>query len=90
MISREEYSIALQVINVKITKTGKFIEKGAKVQNTIPVTLGFHGYGSDQSRKMYKQTDNETVIKYLREKTSTNSTLPKAGRSWWQKLFGSE
>jgi hypothetical protein len=24
------------------------------------------------------------------ETTSTNSTLPKAGRSWWQKLFGSE
>jgi len=24
------------------------------------------------------------------ETTATNSTLPKAGRSWWQKLFGSE
>jgi peptidoglycan hydrolase-like protein with peptidoglycan-binding domain len=22
--------------------------------------------------------------------TAPNSTLPKAGRSWWQKLFGSE
>ena len=25
----------------------------------------------------------------LERKTATNSTLPKAGRSWWQKLFGS-
>ncbi|RZJ54062.1 MAG: hypothetical protein EOO44_06400 [Flavobacterium sp.] len=26
----------------------------------------------------------------LERKTATNSTLPKAGRSWWQKLFSSE
>lgn len=25
-----------------------------------------------------------------KETTATNSTLPKAGRSWWQKLFGSK
>jgi len=86
--SWEEYSIALQVINVKITKTGNFTEKGAKVQSIIPVTLGFHGYDLDKLKKKYKQTDNETVINYLKEKPGTNSTLPKAVRSWLQKLFG--
>lgn len=29
-------------------------------------------------------------IKRLTENTTHNSTLPKAGRTWWQKLFGSE
>lgn len=88
--SWEEYSIALQVINVKIIKTGNFVEKGAKVELIIPVTLGFRGYDFDKLKKIYKQTDNETVINYLKEKPGTNSTLPKAGRTWWQKLFGSE
>lgn len=26
----------------------------------------------------------------LERKTGTNSSLPKSGRSWWQKLFGFE
>lgn len=29
-------------------------------------------------------------INRLTENTTHNSTLPKAGRTWWQKLFGSE
>ena len=29
------------------------------------------------------------ILKMIEENTATNSTLPKAGRSWWQKLFGS-
>lgn len=29
-------------------------------------------------------------INRLTENTTHNSTLPKAGRSWWQKLFGSK
>jgi hypothetical protein len=29
-------------------------------------------------------------INWLTENTTHNSTLPKAGRSWWQKLFSSE
>jgi hypothetical protein len=68
----EEYSIALQVINVKLIKTGNFTEKGAKVQSVIPVTLGFRGYDLDKLKKTYKQTDNQTVINYLREKPGTN------------------
>lgn len=84
----EEYSIALQVIKVKITKTGNFTEKGAKVQSIIPVALGFQGYKLDQLKKKYKQTDNQTVINYLKEKHDNNSTFPKAGRTWLQKLFG--
>ena len=53
------------MINVEITKTGNFTEKGAKVQSIIPVTLGFHGYDLDKLKKTYKQTDNETVINYF-------------------------
>jgi hypothetical protein len=32
------------------------------------------------------------VIEIMKEEkiTAHNSTLPKAGRSWWQKFFGSE
>ena len=33
--------------------------------------------------KTYKDNKDEKA-------TATNSALPKAGRSWWQKLFGSE
>lgn len=33
--------------------------------------------------KTYKDNKDEKT-------TATNSTLPKAGRTWWQKLFGSE
>ena len=64
----EEYGIALQVINVKITKTGTYVEKGAKLESTIPVSLGFHGYDLDKLREKYSQADNETVINYLKEK----------------------
>lgn len=84
----EEYSIALQVNNVKITRTGNFIEKGAKVLPVIPVSLGFRGFDLDKLKKKYTQTDNEMVINYLKEKTGTESNLPKARRTWLQKLFG--
>jgi hypothetical protein len=49
----------------------------------------FHKY-----RKI--ESDYKINWKFLTEKQMTekkpayNSTLPKAGRSWWQKLFGSE
>lgn len=86
--SWEEYSISLQVINVKIAKTGNFTEKGAKLESIIPVTLGFRGYDLDKLKNTYTQTDNETVINYLKEKPDTNYILPKKERSWWQKLFG--
>jgi hypothetical protein len=38
----------------------------------------------------FNQLDNELKQYYDRKKPATNSTLPKAGRSWWQNLFGSE
>jgi hypothetical protein len=64
----EEYSINLQVINIKIAQTGSFIEKGAKLKSTIPVSLGFRGYNLDKLREIYKQSDNTAVINYLKEK----------------------
>lgn len=38
--------------------------------------------------KAVSETMNK--LRELTEKTTTNSTLPKAGQSWWQKLFGFE
>ena len=38
----------------------------------------------------FNQLDNELKQYCDRKKTATNSTLPKAGRTWWQKLFSSE
>jgi hypothetical protein len=38
----------------------------------------------DTSSNYFEDNEDEKI------KTTTNSTLPKAGRSWWQKLFGSE
>ena len=36
-------------------------------------------------------TDFDKIYERMTErKTAHNSSLPKAGRSWWQKLFGSE
>jgi hypothetical protein len=36
-------------------------------------------------------TEFDRIYEWMTErKTAHNSTLPKAGRSWWQKLFGSE
>ncbi len=37
-----------------------------------------------------KYSNFVTQINRLTENTTHNSTLPKAGRSWWQKLYGSE
>ena len=53
----------------------------------------------EEKRSEFWQTKHERQINELaemtdatitEEKPAANSTLPKAGRSWWQKLFGSE
>jgi len=66
----DEYSIYLQVLNVRITEKGDFTEKGAGLQRTVPVSLGFQGYDLDKLREVYDQTDNETVMNYLEERGS--------------------
>lgn len=44
---------------------------------------------SKHDRQIYELAEmNETTIT-SEEKPAASSTLPKAGRSWWQKLFGS-
>ena|SRR5690554_2772303 len=40
-------------------------------------------------KRISTELKNE-LTKYPERKPAHNSTLPKAGRSWWQKLFGSE
>lgn len=54
---------------------------------------------SEDKRDNYWHSKHEKKINELAEMTETtiteekpaaNSTFPKAGRSWWQKLFGSE
>lgn len=48
--------------------------------------LGPYGLG-DNGREYFKTVD-ELIER--EKKTGYNSTLPKAGRKWWQKLFSSE
>lgn len=63
----------------------------------------FAKYGDRQSKEWFDEIKSKTedinywinASKYLgtrkrKENTAANSTLPKAGRSWWQKLIGSE
>lgn len=40
-------------------------------------------------KRLSTELKNE-LNKYPERKPAHNSTLPKAGRTWWQKLFGSE
>jgi hypothetical protein len=84
----DEYSISMQVITVKILKKGNYKEKGAKLQRTIPVSLGFKGFDLDKLRKKYITFDNETVIKYLSEKAGASTVFSKQGKSWFKKLLG--
>jgi len=44
-------------------------------------------FNEDTSSNYFAGADNGMDTE---RKTAHNSTLPKAGRSWWQKLFGSE
>lgn len=81
-----EYSILMQVQNVKITGIGKFTEMGKPVMKTIPVALGFLGYDLDKLKKKYKLTDNEIVISYLSEKADTKSKSNNLIQTAWQKL----
>jgi hypothetical protein len=83
----DEYSIALQVITVKISKKGNYVEKGAKLESTIPVSMGFQGYDLKQLKKKYLTFDNEKVIKYLSQKAGANTVYSKQGKSWFKKLL---
>jgi len=42
-------------------------------------------FNKDVSSNYFEDNEDDKKIK-----TATNSNLPKAGRTWWQKLFGSE
>ncbi|MBL7998109.1 MAG: hypothetical protein JNL32_05670 [Candidatus Kapabacteria bacterium] len=48
----------------------------------------FWGYFKDES--LTTNSYNYEDLDRKDERTAYNRTLPKAGRSWWQKLFGSE
>ncbi|MBO9199351.1 MULTISPECIES: WG repeat-containing protein [Niastella] len=62
----EQYSAFLWVLNVTIAKAGNFISKGAPVTPTIPIALGFYGYGIEKYNDKYVQNDIQTVIDYLK------------------------
>jgi hypothetical protein len=62
----EQYSAFLWVLNVAITKAGNYINKGAPVPASVPMALGFYGYGIEKYNGKYEQTDIETVITYLK------------------------
>jgi len=52
----------------------------------LKLTLPF----KDEYIKINGNPTKTLKLKELIERTGYNSTLPKAGRSWWQKLFSSE
>lgn len=68
-----QYSAFMWVLNVTITTTGKFINKGAPVKIPIPVALGFYGHGIEAYNNKYVQQDVDDVIGYLKERTNTLS-----------------
>ncbi|MBE9577245.1 hypothetical protein [Flavobacterium proteolyticum] len=47
-------------------------------------------YWHSKHDKKINELAEMTEMSVTKEKPAHNSTLPKAGRSWWQKLFGSE
>lgn len=62
----EQFSAFLWVLNVSISKTGSFINKGGAVTATIPIALGFYGYGIEKYNDKYIQKDVEAVMDYLK------------------------
>lgn len=80
------------VIIVYEPKTGLKINENVVCQiplKTFSQTLDGHFDSSNSLWRKYFEENYDAEIKRA-DKTATNSTLPKAGRSWWQKLFGSE
>jgi hypothetical protein len=61
-----QYSAFLWVLNVTISTAGNFIDKGLPVPATVPVALGFYGYGIEKYNGRYEETGLETVLNYLR------------------------
>jgi len=68
-----QFSAFMWVLNVTITKTGTFINKGAPVKASIPVALGFYGHGIEAYNNKYVQQEIDDVINYLKEKSNTSS-----------------
>jgi hypothetical protein len=67
----EQYSAFMWVLNVAITATGSFVNKGAPVTDYRPVAFGFYGHGIEKYTGKYLQHDIDTVINYLKERPAT-------------------
>lgn len=65
--SWEQYSAFMWVLNVTITSTGSFVNKGAPVAEYRPVALGFYGHVIEKYTNNYLQHDIDTVINYLKQ-----------------------
>ncbi|WP_439651013.1 WG repeat-containing protein [Longitalea luteola] len=61
-----QYSAFLWVLNVIVSGAANLINKGTEVPATIPVALGFYGYGVEKYNDKYEESDIETVMNYLR------------------------
>lgn len=80
------------ILTVFEPKTGMKINENVVHQiplKTFSQTLEGHFDSSNSLWRKYFEENYDAEIKRV-EKTATNRTLPKAGRSLWQKLFGSE
>jgi len=74
------------VIKVRLDRLGTVANKGAKLSDYVPVSLGFRGHGADQLHKKYLLEENEVVINYLKETPQSNQPWTKK-RSWWKILW---
>ncbi|THU37079.1 WG repeat-containing protein [Niastella caeni] len=69
-----QYSAFLWVLNVTVSTAGNVINRGAPVPATIPVALGFYGYGIEKYNDKYDMQDIESVIAYLTKKSDAFSS----------------
>lgn len=52
--------------------------------------IGHYNYIDNRTKEERKPTGYSVINLDEKKSTTYNSTLPKAGRSWWQKLFGNK
>ncbi len=79
----EDYADGVR-INERMLTLGKFERISSNVGNHFGIVVT-----DRQKAEIKSYLDLEKMYEEQYKRTH-NSTLPKAGRSWWQKLFGSE
>jgi len=93
-LSSEEKNKRIEAIysdvKTEVEKVRSWLDRKKVVLTGEVDEIGHFDYIDNRTAEEKKPT-GYSVVKLDEPKSTTyNSTLPKAGRSWWQKLFGSE